>query len=597
MKKNILSQVVLAGTIVFSQQMTFAQSVSDLLMQKLKAGAAAANQGQPQQQQQKVAAQPQPVANVAQAVAAKNDADLDNMVPVPLTTEIIDETKSTISLAQVEILNRLQELANLASQEGYLPRWSLDNNQIQKLNTLASQSSGSALATEVLNVSQKICLDFYRGHITPEMVSDKAKVSSKKITKLQQDALKAFASGQLTANELLSQFRPKNFYYQNLVNTFIKVTQAENSGFYAQAPATLSVVKPGIKNKAVVLYARQLLNILGYTNNTQDESYNDDLNAAIKAFQTNQNLAADGALGPQGWAWLNLNVKQLKTRLIINIDRSRWLPDNLGAENVFVNLAMQKLRYTVDGQTAMEFKTINGRIDRQTPILFDRISFLMLNPTWTAPDSIVRKDKLIMFAGHTDPATGLEDVKANPHKVLDLNMKMYSDANDQEVDPMTYDWSYYRRQLDACTLKTIANGTCKINVIHTFVQQPGIRNALGMIKFPLANPYSIYLHDTDSRHLFNEPKRLLSSGCVRLQKPFDFAEKLLNNPEQWSKQQLLDATENLPVPATESTRVNIGRTIPVVIFYLTTHLSDNGQVSFAADVYGTDLITLNLMNK
>jgi len=595
MKKNILSQVVLAGTIVFSQQMTFAQSVSDLLMQKLKAGAATTNQGQAQQQQQ-VVQQPQQVTNVAQ-VAAKTDVDLDNMVPVPLTVETIDETKSTISLAQVEILNRLLELANLASKEGYLPRWSLDNNQIQKLNNLANQATGSALATEVLNVSQKICLDFYRGHITPEMISDKAKVSSKKITKVQQDALKAFAAGQLAASELLSQFRPKNFYYQNLVNTFVKVTQAENSGLYTQAPATLAVVKPGIKNKAVVLYARQLLNILGYTNNTQDESYNDELNAVIKAFQANQNLTADGALGPQGWAWLNLNVKQLKTRLIINIDRSRWLPDNLGAENVFVNLAMQKLRYTVDGQTAMEFKTINGRIDRQTPILFDRISFLMLNPTWTAPDSIVRKDKLILFAGHTDPETGLEDTKANPRKVLDLNMKMISDANDQEVDPMTYDWSYYRKQLDACPLKKITNGTCKINVIHTFVQQPGVRNALGLIKFPLANPYAIYLHDTDSRHLFNEPKRLLSSGCVRLQKPFDFAEKLLNNPEQWSKQQLLDATENLAVPATESTRVNIGRSVPVVIFYLTTHLSDNGQVSFATDVYGTDLITLNLMNK
>lgn len=585
MNKKMIPQLMMISTMAFTQSQTFAQSVSQQLMQNLK-------NGTPVNSNPVATLQPQ-----AAGVQPVTKGELEPSLPVPLTTELIDDSKPALTLASVEILNRLQELVQLASQEGYITRWALTYNQIQKLNVLANQSSGSALESEVLAVVQKICTDFYRGRITPEMVSEKAKINSKKITVAQQQAMKSFVSGQMQVSDLLELFRPKNFYYQNLVNTFIKVSQAESSGFFAQAPANLAVVKPGIKNKAVVMYARQLLNILGYANNVQEESYDDDLSLAIKAFQDNQGLTSDGALGPQGWAWLNLNVKQLKTRLVINIDRSRWLPDQLGSENVFVNLAVQKLRYTSGGQTALEFKTINGRIDRQTPILFDRISFLMLNPTWTAPDSIVRKDKLIMFAGHTDPVSGAEDAKANPHKVLDLNMKMYSDADDKEVDPMTYDWSYYRKQLDACPIKKITNGTCKINVIHTFVQQPGSRNALGLIKFPLANPYSIYLHDTDSRNLFAESKRLLSSGCVRLQKPFEFAEKLLNNPDKWSKQQLLDATENLSTPATESTRVNIGRTIPVVLFYFTTHLSDSGQVSFAQDAYGTDLITLNLMNK
>lgn len=590
MKNNAISKVVLAGTLFISQQTVLAQSVSETLLQKLKG--VAVNQGV---QSAKVSATTTVSGTVQNAALVGDEENLN--LPIPLTTELIDDSKAAETLASIESYNRLQELVQLAEQEGYLARWSLNGTQIQKLNAIANQGSGAVIQAEVLSVVQKICTDFYRGRVTPDMVSDKAKVNTKKITKVQQDAIKAFVAGQLTAVDLLTQFRPKNVHYQNLVNVLARVTQAESAGFFANAPTTLSVVKAGVKNKAVILYARQLLNILGYTNNLQDEIYNEDLSNAIKSFQANQGLTADGALGPQGWAWLNLNVKQLKTRLIINIDRARWLPDNLGAENVFVNLAVQKLRYTVDGLTAMEFKTINGRIDRQTPILFDRISFLMLNPTWTAPDSIIRKDKLVLFAGHTDPETGLEDVRSNPHKVIDLNMKMYSDADDTEVDPLTFDWSYYRKQLDACKLKKIANGTCKINVIHTFVQQPGHKNALGLIKFPLANPYAIYLHDTDSRHLFNDSKRLLSSGCVRLQKPFDFAERLLNNPEMWSKQQLLDATENLITPALESTRVNLGRSVPVIIFYFTTHLSDNGQLSFGQDVYGTDLITLNLMNK
>ncbi len=151
-------------------------------------------------------------------------------------------------------------------------------------------------------------------------------------------------------------------------------------------------------------------------------------------------------------------------------------------------------------------------------------------------------------------------------------MQVYDDLTNLEVDPLLVDWS-------------------KVSVNYspyTVVQRPGKNNALGFVKFPLLkNPWAIYLHDTDSRGLFENPTRLLSSGCVRLEKPFEFAEAIMNSV-QWNAEKLRNASEYLLPEATTPTRINLGRTLPVYLFYLTTVVGADDEIILLKDTYGID---------
>ena len=241
----------------------------------------------------------------------------------------------------------------------------------------------------------------------------------------------------------------------------------------------------------------------------------------------------------------------------LNIDRTRWLPDDLGTNHVFVNLAEQKLKLVLNGQQSMSFKTINGRLDRQTPLLFDSMSHIYLNPTWTVPQSILLKDKVPSFI-------------ENPQAVIDLKMDVINDLTGNKEDPFLIDWSKINENYSP----------------YTLVQRPGKHNALGFIKFPLTNPYAIYLHDTNSRELFANSERLFSSGCVRLEQPFEFAEKVLNSLE-WNAESLRAASEYLTPEAAESTKVRF-KAIPVYLFYLTTAVNEDGRAVISKDAYGLD---------
>ena len=214
----------------------------------------------------------------------------------------------------------------------------------------------------------------------------------------------------------------------------------------------------------------------------------------------------------------------------------------------------------------MAFKTINGRLDRQTPLLFDSMSHLYLNPTWTVPQSILLKDKIPSFV-------------ANPQAVIDLKMDVINDLTGNKEDPFSIDWSRINENYSP----------------YTLVQRPGKHNALGFIKFPLTNPYAIYLHDTNSRELFSNTERLISSGCVRLEQPFEFAEKIINSVE-WNADSLRAASEYLSPEATGSTKLRF-KAIPVYLFYLTTAVNEDGRTVISKDAYGLDTDTYTVLTQ
>ncbi len=487
--------------------------------------------------------------------------------PQAMTTEFFTATQHS-ELLNHPLLNKLTHLLNLVEWEGLEKSWYLSEAKVAHLNELVIQKNNKALEKDVKRAVQKIASDFYGGRVRPAQLITQYKVASKRLQSHNTFDIERYLDNEISAEELLNELRPKNKYYLGLVNQYKKFKSGHASNYFPMGPETISVIKPATKDAAAIMMVRYRLEVLGYKNDIANPKYSSDLRKAILAFQANHSLGVDGTIGPMGWKILNFNIDTLLARLIINIDRTRWLPDDMGYEYIHVNLATQKLRYFMGDEQLLDFNVVAGSVERPTPILFDSLSHFILNPTWTVPQSILIKDKLKLF-------------KANPDKVNDMNMRIVDKKTYLDVDPYSVNW----------------DEISETNYPYHFIQNPGAHNALGFIKFPMTNGYSIYMHDTDARFKLNEHFRLLSSGCVRLKQPFELAEKLLNDPAITAVQ-LKEMTELLPEPAMSPTQVEIGRSVPVYILYGTTSLNPvTEEMTISNDYYGLDLMTFNIMTQ
>lgn len=405
--------------------------------------------------------------------------------------------------------------------------------------------------------TEKIASDMSRGRMLPSELSSRVRIAAKTFSA--QAAVQNYLNGRLEIRDLVSQLEPKNAMYLKQAQV-VSYLRALRDSPAAEVPKDLPMVgiKLGSTNARLVSYLRSRLNIFGYRVRTDSTLFDEELKQTVSAFQYDQKLDVDGSVGPNTWGALNRSIGDILMRASVNLDRTRWLPNTLEPQRIAVNLAEQTFVYYENNSESLSFKTINGRVDRQTPIMIDSAKTVVLNPTWTVPFSIFVKDKLPIL-------------KQDPSYVTRLHMDLIDDLTGQKVDPMTVDWS-------------LIDST---NLHYTLIQRPGPWNALGFIKFPLGNPYAIYLHDTDSRALFEKNPRLFSSGCVRLEKPFDLGEKLLGNPK-WTVDSLKAATELNPVMATASTFLKAKNPVPVYLLYTTLFQSNDGRIVVLPDSYGID---------
>lgn len=501
-----------------------------------------------------------------------------------ITNEIIKNQPSA-TLVDYPPLNKLSELLVLAELEGMQKSWFLTSSKADQLNQLAQQNNLLLIRSEVASIASNLIHSLIHGQITPDKIGEKTNIKPKKTNDaLIKTEIEKFESGVTTAQNLFSLFRPKNTNYLKLLQAYRKIITAQVNAQIMKTPAILGTIKAGSKDKDSILFARQRLALFGYENDVLNPEYTEDLNLAIQELQENNLLKRDGVIGTSSWGLLNTGIDQIVTRIKINLDRSRWLPDDLQTEYVHINLAAQRLFYYKNNVITMTFRTINGRPERPTPIMLDAINHMRLNPTWTVPRTIYFQDKGPLFA--KDPGQAalgrfrFYDLRTNPStevRVTDIN------------------WAEE-------TSKDRENSNASMN--YRIVQSPGgDKNALGWIKFPLLkNSLSIYLHDTNEREKFAQTNRMLSSGCIRMEKPFELAEKLLSGQVDATTgfpvhtvETLKAETENLlPVAERESVR-SLGRTVPVYVLYETTHINDKGQMTLVADNYGVDMDMYNLM--
>ncbi|MBP0581787.1 L,D-transpeptidase family protein [Labrys sp. LIt4] len=351
------------------------------------------------------------------------------------------------------------------------------------------------------------------------------------------DPVAALASVAIASNPVavLDGYNPSSPQYLALKQKLADV-RAANA---AAAEASLPVVPAGPTLKVGMTDTRVavLRTRLGLTASDADSDvYDEALQAAVRDFQAARNLKASGTLGPATVVALNAALRQprvnVESEIIANMERWRWLPHDMGLTNVFVNVPEYKVWFTKDGVLSYEARVVVGKANTPTPIFSDMMSFVVVNPSWNVPQSIIKKEYMPKLA--QDPG--------------------YLERRGYEV-------SYVGGQMQVR-------------------QPPGERNALGFIKFMFPNNFSVYLHDTPQRNLFSRDERAFSHGCVRVDNPYKFAELVMGNG--WTE----DSVRGLQ--GGDEQRIDLERKIPVHIAYFTAYVDGDGELQRLNDIYGYD---------
>ncbi len=302
------------------------------------------------------------------------------------------------------------------------------------------------------------------------------------------------------------------------------------------------------------LYAGGELSVIENLGNTH---YNEpSLIRAVKTFQTLHNLPADGYIGKKTIQALNVTVEEKIKKIILNLERFRWINQSFDKNPVYisVNIPAYRMQLLEYGKEVMSMNVIVGKKERPTPVLSSYLYTAVLNPSWTAPKTIVKEDIL---------------GKENVDEYLESHdMKVYAYENGEriEVDTQSVDWKSYAGRED---------------VPFTFRADAGKANPLGEVKFLFPNKYSVYLHDTNQRYLFQNNYRALSSGCVRLAKPL----KLLTYLTQKEDKIL---TKEIAAKKRTDQFIPLKKKIPVVLRYMTVGVDENNKTYFYDDIYGHD---------
>ena len=290
----------------------------------------------------------------------------------------------------------------------------------------------------------------------------------------------------------------------------------------------------------------------------RDEVFGDRLIGAVERFQARHGLEVDGVVGPATRRALNLPVAQRIAQILLNMERWRWMPDDLGRRYILVNLASFDLEVMAEGWSVMRMRVVVGRPYRKTPIFSSRMRHLEFNPTWTVPPSIAGADLLPIVRGDPDY------LERSRIRVFDS-----WGSGARELDPATIDWSRVSAERFPYMLR----------------QDPGLDNALGLVKFIMPNGFSVYLHDTPQQQLFARRTRTFSSGCIRLERPMALAAYLLKDQAGWNPLRIDDV-----VYSGETTRVALSHPIPVHMTYSTAWVDPDGTLHFRADPYERDSI-------
>ncbi len=359
--------------------------------------------------------------------------------------------------------------------------------------------------------------------------------------------------------QTLHNITPKGYGYQKLIKSLRELYVVKWKGGWNRLPPFKSI-KKGYSGPIVKQLRERLKFSKDYRwckNASNGNKFDSCLEKAVKRFQRRHGLTEDGVVGKGTQQVLNIPVEQKINKVLLNMDRIKWLPRMRSERYINVNIPEYMLHYFEYGQEVQQLRVIVGDKKHPTPIFSDEISYITLNPYWKIPEGIVKRE--VIPAMLKDP---------NYIKKQGLEVHTTWEENSSIVPLESINWNDY------------TDGKEKFP--YRLMQPPGQRNALGKIKFKFPNNFSVYLHDTPSKHLFRKKTRAFSHGCIRLSKPLSLLKTISYDPS-------IDLMEmNTVLAGKEKQDVILTYRIPINLIYLTTWVNKNGELTFGDDVYSYD---------
>ena len=392
------------------------------------------------------------------------------------------------------------------------------------------------------------------GRVNPESI-DPEWIANRRGTDMTSILVKALESRQVAKS--LKNLLPAQSGYFGLRDALSRYREIAKKGGWDEMPKGPKLQNGDRGERVQALRSRliatgELSAVYGHSGDIFDE----DIENAVKMFQSRNSLAADGIVGVATIAALNVSVEDRINQIRVNMERWRWLPEDLGRRHIIVNIANFILNVSENNRSVMTMRVVVGTKYRRTPVFSARMTYLVLSPYWHIPRKLALEDKIPLILKDIDY---LDKQKI---KVLEG-----WGADTKEVDPKTVDW----------TSASSGNFTFRLR------QEPGPMNALGQIKFMFPNKFNVYLHDTPSREHFSQTVRTYSSGCIRIERPIDLAEYLLKSDPKWTREHIQGA-----IAENREQTVAIPEPLDVHLLYWTTWVENDGSVHFCNDIYKRD---------
>lgn len=474
-----------------------------------------------------------------------------------------------------EYLNTLNALDMSSVREALVNIWSHGMNPNaywtpeMEQAFISGQIEQAPLRRQVLQVYLQALKDVAIGSTDPQSLASDIKIKRKDFFTVEQLNSLVLANGG-RADLVLEQVSPQSPAYLSLREALRRLYPLLLKGGWDRISPVNKELSLGVRHP-VIVKLKERLQVLGYKISSIDDVFDQEMLQAINDVQTNLRMKPDGKISPGGrtwgffWVFCGERVRQIQA----DMEKLRWLPQRLEDRHIFVNTAFSHFVLTDKAQNkVMSFKTINGTAERKTPTMRDKVTYLVLNPTWTVPPTVFLNDKVEIIKNL--------DKNGIRKYFTDNNFEVYTSDFSRTIDPTTINW----------------RGISSANVNFYIRQKPNYMNALGVVKFMMTNPYAIYLHDTNQRELFAEAQRLRSSGCVRLEKPLDLAEYLLAGTE-WSRPQIENFVVKPGQVLPDETRVNLKNPIYVYLIPVTSQMNSDGVIRFVEDAYGHNQLILN----
>jgi murein L,D-transpeptidase YcbB/YkuD len=298
-----------------------------------------------------------------------------------------------------------------------------------------------------------------------------------------------------------------------------------------------------------VIALRKRLDIAGDKDNPL---YDDAVGEAVRTFQTEADINVDGNLGPNTVRALNGEKKVVRgpaadpiDTIVVNMERWRWLSRDLGNPHVIVNVPDYTLTLWNNDKIYWKTRIVVGKPGKATPMVSAEMKFITVNPTWNVPPSIIQNEYL--------PA-----LQRDPEALDRIGLQVTQDAD----------------------------GTIHIS------QAPGAGNALGRIRFNFPNKFLVYQHDTPEKHLFAREERAYSHGCMRVQNPLTYGEKLLSlvMPNEHYTEARLES-----MFGDSEINIDLPKFVWVHLTYQTAFVDENGKLQLRKDVYGRDARMIQIL--